>query len=251
MTGRRATFGIILILLGFLFLLNSLDVMSVGEVLRYLVPLGFIALGIWLIIRRKQQDAALSFEAASAPPPPPPPSPSPAGPAPQTFWAHEGAQSTAAPAGDAPAGGSADPAAPAGGPQFQSPEYGVMRDGKLRYSKLIGDLTVDLRDRAVQHVEVSMGIGDLEIRVHGARLEGGLCRMIVSGFVGDIRILLPPDMAVLAHCSNFIGDIDLLGRRVSGFSSNLDAQTANYAAAERRLYIAANSFLGDIKVYQV
>ena len=124
-------------------------------------------------------------------------------------------------------------------------------DGKIKFSKLLGDMVIDLRDQPVQNVEVSMGVGDLEIRLHGAKLQGGLSRMIVSNFLGDIRILVPVGMAVFAHCSNFIGDIEVLGRRSSGFGNNLDAQSGDYAAAETRLYIAANLFIGDIRIYYV
>ena len=75
--------------------------------------------------------------------------------------------------------------------------------------------------------------------------------MIFSGFIGDIRIMIPRDFAVFAHCSNFIGDIDVVGRRASGFGNNIDWQSDNYESADSKLYIAANNFLGDVKIFLV
>ena len=66
--------------------------------------------------------------------------------------------------------------------------------------------------------------------------------------MGDIRVLIPPDIQTFVHCSNFVGDIDALGQRTDGFGNNLDAQTAGYNDAEKKLYIAANSFIGDIRI---
>jgi lia operon protein LiaF len=131
----------------------------------------------------------------------------------------------------------------------QQPAYATM--GKRKYEKFFGDVFIDCNGVELQHMEVSVFTGDVEIKLHGAILAPGLNRMIISGFIGDVRILVPPDMAVFTQASNFIGDSDLMGRRSSGFGSTLDAQTANYGAAERKLYIASNFFIGDIKVYIV
>ena len=58
-------------------------------------------------------------------------------------------------------------------------------------------------------------------------------------------------MAVLAQSSSFIGDIEMMGRRSSGFGNSLDAQTSGYADAQAKLYIATNHFIGDVRVYVV
>jgi predicted membrane protein len=94
-------------------------------------------------------------------------------------------------------------------------------------------------------------IGDIEVKLHGSKLAPGLNRMVISGFIGDVRVLAPPGMAVFAQCSSFIGDIELFGQRVSGFGNNIDGQTPDYDEAESKLYIASNSFIGDARIYVV
>jgi lia operon protein LiaF len=121
--------------------------------------------------------------------------------------------------------------------------------GGLKFSKALGDLLIDCNGQDLKNVEVSFGIGDLEIRLQGGRLASGLNRMVVSGFIGDIRIYIPRDMPYLTHCSCSIGDIDLAGRRTSGFGNCIDSQSEDYDTAEAKLYLAVNNFIGDLRVY--
>ena len=123
--------------------------------------------------------------------------------------------------------------------------------GCVKYSKLLGDLFVDCANINLQNVEISMGIGDVEIKLHGGRLASGLNRMINSGFIGDIRVFIPQDMPFHLHCSNFIGDIDAAGQHTGGLSNTIESQSADYDTAQSKLYIAANNFIGDIKLFVV
>lgn len=239
MSVRRLVFGVILIAIGLWLWARAMEWIwwDLGDLMGFVVPIGLIALGIWLMVRRKQHDdriratsefhryqaesgATASTEGSafnSTPPPPPPPPPG----------------------ADAEQPRSTDTGRPDGS------------ETRLRYSKGIGDLNIDCGGRSLRNVEVSMGIGDVEMRLHGGHLSNGLNRVIISGFIGDIRVYLPPDMPYFAHCSNSIGDIELAGRRASGFGNNLDGQSHDYESAQARLYIAANNFIGDIRVYRI
>jgi len=239
-------FGLLLVIVGFLLVLNTLDIFyfSFGDFFRFIVPVGFIALGIWLIIRKKQQEQHFQTETnfhhyaneqgtsaftdtsqpgnsaeASAPPPPPPPPPG---------GSYTSGQS---------------------GPHIHVPPK--MDADRLKYSKSFGDMFIDCCNVSLQNVVVSTGVGDIELKLHGGILKNGLNRMVITGFVGDIRILIPPDMPVYIHSSCLIGDIELFGNSASGFSNDLDGQTANYNDAEDKLYIAINHFIGDIRIYTV
>ena len=256
---KKYIFGIILVLVGALLLVQSLGLDELF--FEYLIPGGLIALGIWLIMRKRHDTGTRAYYDQSTdqstagqpygPPPPPPPGPK-VGPSAQGNYR-------------ADAAGPAETESSAGRGQssFQSGTHesrqhwqtsdGPQVDptGKLKYSRVIGDIHIDLNGVIMQSVEVSSGVGDVQIKLMGGELAKGLNRIIISTFVGDVRLFVPRDMAVFAHCSNFVGDIDLEGRRASGFGNNVDSRTPDYDTAEKKLYIACNTFVGDVMITRI
>ncbi|MBD3401258.1 hypothetical protein GF420_00050 [candidate division GN15 bacterium] len=227
MSNRKVIFGLVLVLIGLLLLGNSVGVFyfDFGDFVRLAIPLALIVAGGWLIIRRRQKEAEMaraSYEQTAA--------------------------GGATPGSQQNYGGAPPPPPPSSPPPQAGQANGT---GRMRYNKTFGDMFIDLTGTSLLNVEVSSMFGDTEIKLHGGELQPGLNRMIVSGFLGDLRVLVPPEMPVMVHASSFAGDIDVLGRRSDGFGNNIELQTENYKDAERRLFIAVNHFLGDIRIYQV
>jgi lia operon protein LiaF len=225
MTNRKAIFGFILILLGLLLLLRSLDLVffDFGDLVRIVIPLAIITIGIWMLLRKKhketlQEQADYDYAKYSQTQVPPSPSGMP------------GVNPQASETGQA---------------------FGAGPGLRTRYNKSFGDMFIDCAGVNMENVEVSCSFGDTEIKVHGGILTNGLNRLIVSGFLGDIRVMVPPDLALMAHVTSTGGDVEVLGRRNSGFGNNLDSQTVNYQTADKKLFIAINTFLGDVKIIQV
>jgi hypothetical protein len=227
MNNKLLIFGLILIAVGMILWLNSMSVLHLSgdQIAGSLFPLALIGVGVWLMFRKRRPRSPetgpsqpdITFTA------PPPPQPST-----HTF----------------------DAAAPGQAPRVAA-QPGFSSLGRIKYDKFIGDMYVDCAGIDMQNVEVAVFIGDIEVKLHGAALAPGLNRMVISGFIGDVRVLVPPDMAVFAQSSNFIGDANLMGRHSSGIGATIDAQTANYKTSESKLYIASNFFIGDIRVYVV
>lgn len=232
MSNRKIIIGLALVLLGFILLTRTLGLFwfSFGDFMSMVFPMLLIGLGIWLIRRRTHPSSGRSHgvkvevniddgpqphftgtDHVGPVPPPPPP-----------FDEHR-----------------------------QSEQPYDQRPGKLRYHKFLGEMFIDCEGVNLQDIEISNFLGDIEVKLHGGHLAPGLNRMVVSGFIGDVRVLVPQGMPVFAQSSNFIGDLEILGRRSSGFGNNLDAQTGDYSTADSKLYIATNHFIGDVRVYQV
>ena len=237
MSRKKLIIGLVLIAVGIMMLSATLDMFyfSFRDFFTYALPLALMAIGIWLILRGRGRQAADEQARRHA----------------QAFtkevkpdWIASGDSdfepSASASASTGPTSGEKNKPRPSAGPS-----------DRIKYSKFIGDTYVDCQDIDLQNVEISSFIGDVEVKLHGGRLGPGLNRMIISGFIGDVRVLVPQGMAVFAQSSNFIGDIEMMGRRSAGFGNNLDAQTPNYADAESKLYIANNHFIGDVRVYVV
>ena len=230
MTNRRAIFGIALVALGLLFLGRTMDLFhfDAGDFFRIIIPLGIIALGFWLIVRKRHKEAMTdeqSFQYTYSTDPGNPPNSSRA----------TGSQQSYA----------------SGAAQQQAETAGFGATSRTRYAKTFGDMFIDCVGVNMENVEVSSSFGDIEIKVHGAVLSPGLNRLIVSGFLGDIRVLIPANMAVMIHVNSTAGDAEALTKRVSGFGNTIEAQTPDYATAEKKLFIAINTFIGDVRVLQV
>ncbi len=233
MDRRRVIFGLILVLLGLSLLGRSLGWLdfTFREFIRTSFPVALILLGTWLIVRKRRHEEFLKAQAQM-----------------HGFTTRAAGAPSTPVSGEPPSGKSASAA-------DSSPGVGTAGTGQVprmtKYSKFLGDLFVDCNGVNLQNVEVSVGIGDTEIKLHGGRLAPGLNRLIVSGFVGDIRIFIPVGMPHYVHCSNFIGDVDAGGQKAGGFSNTIDSQSTDYETAEAKLYVAANNFVGDIKVFVV
>ncbi len=246
MNKKKVIFGFVLIVLGLFIWLNSIDAIDIspGDVGSLMVPFGLIGLGVWMIARKRKTpeftaDPSYQYDFQKTQPSATP----------------EQAESTDY--SDISSGPTPPPPPPPGGPQAPpqsertAERPGYSGSGKVKYDKFIGDMYIDCNNTDLQNMEVSVFISDLEIKLHGGRLAPGLNRLIISGFIGDVRILIPPDMAVFVQSSNFIGDSELMGQRFSGFGNTVSNQTANYATAQSKLYIASNFFIGDIHIYTV
>ena len=233
MSNRKIFMGLILVLIGFLLLGRTLDffIFSFRDIIGFAFPALLIGAGLWVLAHRRgqQQSAEAGYEAENVHNSDYPPH----------VEVHAGPTPIPPPPGSS-----------AGSTRTsQSPESGS--PGRERYSKFIGDMFIDCNGISLQNVEIGNFLGDVEVKLHGGNLAPGLNRMIISGFIGDARVLVPEGMAIFAQSSNFIGDIEMMGRRSSGIGNSLDAQSANYTEAKSKLYIASNHFIGDVRVYIV
>lgn len=183
-----------------------------------------VGVGIWLILRRKDRSAEPQVLASGTS------SPSRTG---------EGAAFYVGVPGATVLPGAETVQQPSGHPQ------------RYKYSKFVGDVQIDCNGIDMQSVEVSATIGGIEVRLHGCRLSKGLNRLIVSNFIGEIKIYAPKELPVFAHCTNFLGEIKVFGQESSGFGSTLDGQSSTYATSEAKLYIAANAFIGEIQIQHI
>ncbi len=250
---NKSTFviGGLLIFFGLFFLMDSIGVVviDIGDLISFMVPFSLIGFGVWLIVRKKDEKSktisvTIHADAKSYDSPVPEPQ--------KTEYTEDpvaAASETGKPAGPTPPPKSKK--STESSHQESSDYQNFETTGRLRYNKVLGDMFIDCKGRSLSNVEISVGLGDLELILNEGILSKGLNRVVISGFVGDIRIFISKETAFFCHCSNFIGDIDLGGQRSSGLSNTLEFSTPDYDQAESKLYVAANSFLGDIRVYQM
>ena len=244
---KKAVFGIILIVLGFLFLARTMDFFyfDFGEIVKISIPLGLIALGGWLILRRQRRETLINAQVYSDQSTSDKTSSSSFA---QSSSPHVEVRVSSSDSGSEQRYQSSSESSQ--GYQSSNADARSYAGNRVRYSKSFGDMYIECTGVSLQNVEISSFFGDIEIRLHGGKLEPGLNRLVVSGFMGDIRIVVPPDMPVMAHVSSFAGDVEALNRRASGFGNNIEAQSETYHDAKSRLFVAVNTFVGDTRLYQ-
>lgn len=236
---RKITFGIVLVLIGLLLLARTLGLVSSGEMGRMIAAFCLIALGIYLILRRRHKEFIIHVQKSG----------SDSSPGRTYTWSSSGSASSFT--SDAGSTTTKNERTFGDDKTKVSEQPESRTDGDLRYSKLFGDMFIDAAGVGFENIEISAGIGDLELRLKGARLNASLNRIVISGFIGDVRVYVPRDMAYSATCSNFIGDVEIAGKNATGFGNNISTFSTDYDTAPQKLYIAANSFIGDIRVVVV
>jgi lia operon protein LiaF len=116
--------------------------------------------------------------------------------------------------------------------------------------QFIGDIK---RDGAwpVEDTEFWSFIGDVDMDMTLAQFPAGETTMRLYSFIGDVRVYLPPHVAVTATCSAFINDVRILDQKQEGFLNTVTVTSRDYETAEHRLHLEVNSFVGDVKVRRI
>ncbi len=131
-------------------------------------------------------------------------------------------------------------------------EYGWNPDAR-NYSGFFNDLYLGHDYWNLEPMNISHFIGDTVIDLTKAQIPAGETKIVVSSFIGDVKVFIPDDMdvAVSVASSTFIGDLTLFDRHDSGFLRSHHAESPNYADAEKKVRFQVSMFIGDIKVQKV
>ena len=124
---------------------------------------------------------------------------------------------------------------------------------KINRSSFIGDIYYGQEAWDLTPMNISLFIGDTVIDLTKANIPDGETTIYVSSFIGDFKIFIPNDMQleVSVTASAFISDMKVLDRYESGLFKNLQAQTRDYADADKKIRIMVSTFIGDVIVKRV
>ncbi|MCK5124989.1 MAG: hypothetical protein KAR42_01930 [candidate division Zixibacteria bacterium] len=113
---------------------------------------------------------------------------------------------------------------------------------------VFGDTNRDSIDNEIDGTNISHFIGDTELNITRGELKIGENKINLSSFIGDARVFVPRDAAVKLNVSSLFGDIHFFDIKRSGVGSSFTEKTANYDSSEKKIFINASSFIGDIKI---
>jgi lia operon protein LiaF len=111
-----------------------------------------------------------------------------------------------------------------------------------------GDYRPDLAGKEIRNENFSHGFGDFDLDLTRARFPEGTSAVRASIGFGDLKVIIPRNLAVRVKASAGLGDVSVLGRKDEGISPALDFQSDDYAAAATKLDLDASAGLGEVKV---
>jgi hypothetical protein len=102
----------------------------------------------------------------------------------------------------------------------------------------------------VRNEEVWMFIGDVRLDLSQAELPPGENTVQVSGFVGDIDLIIPTGIAIDVHSNGFVTSANWFGSKQDHFLTPAIFTSPDYEQAERRLKLITNFFVTDLTAFQ-
>lgn len=203
--------GLVLILVGALLLLENLDLVGVGDLVRDYWPVLLVLWGVYMLTRDKNDPSPVIVHDDSS-------------------------QEELFPAPDSGKG------------NLFGDVHETSTVGTVASSTVFGDIDMIVNSSSFQGGTVSTVFGDVRIDLSRCKLLSGEHVLRVSSVCGDTTVLLPPDAAHAVASHTLVGSIAAAGQKRSGFSSSLVAKSEGYDNADRRIRLDLSSVVGDLSV---
>jgi len=114
-------------------------------------------------------------------------------------------------------------------------------------AQFLGDI-VRSGEWQVTNEEFRLFVGDVRLDMSRAQFPAGETVIRLNGFVYDTDITVPDDVGVTLSANGFVVDTKLGIQHSENFLSGVQLATNNYTAAERKLRVVMNSFVGNVRV---
>jgi predicted membrane protein len=206
---RPNIFGVILVLFGFLFLLDNLGIADFGDVIHRFWPLIPIIIGLRMILRSQRKSNNTYTQTAPPIGTVPPPQPEP------TFTQSSPSMSTE----------------------------------MLNLSEVFGDLRFDITSSNFRGGRISNVFGDVRLDLTKCTLADGDSVLDISTVFGGITLLVPCEMPFTIQSNVSFGDIRIFDQKSDGMFKKLNYKTSNFDSSPKRLHIVTSSVFGDCKVW--
>lgn len=115
----------------------------------------------------------------------------------------------------------------------------------------IGDVKYNEPNWAVEPLDLINGIGDYYLDFSRAFIPDKEIPIRISGWIGDVKIIVPADLEFSMDIHAGIGDIRVLGKTQDGIAQNFSFKTAGFNEATRRITFDIELKIGDIRLDSV
>jgi predicted membrane protein len=99
-----------------------------------------------------------------------------------------------------------------------------------------------------ENEEIWMGIGDIDLDLTEAHIPTGETVVRVINFIGDIDLLIPPELGISVNSYAFLTGSKILNRKRDSLFLPVEFQSEGFVLAEQKLRLEAFGFINDIKI---
>lgn len=117
-------------------------------------------------------------------------------------------------------------------------------------SSLIGDINMGREPFELENLHLWNGIGDVDLNLSKAILPEGEAKILIAGWIGDIDVIVPKDMAIWVEAHIRIGEIRLMGNSEGGISKEQHYKSPGYDEAFKKVHMIIDLKIGDVRVVE-
>lgn len=137
----------------------------------------------------------------------------------------------------------------------ESTEYGEgtgepKKTKRISKSSLIGDINMGREMFHLEDLQLWNGIGDVDLDLTRAIIPEGESKILISGWIGDVDVIVPKDLPIWVEVQIRAGEIQLFGKNEGGLSREQTFKSVGYDEAEKKVRMIIDLKIGDIRVVE-
>jgi hypothetical protein len=103
----------------------------------------------------------------------------------------------------------------------------------------------------VDDMEYWLGVAELELDMSQALIPAGETQITAYGFVNDVELRLPADVAVCVEGAGMVVNTKIFGRKLESVFAPVQYKSEGYDTAARKINLQIVGFVVEVKVKQV
>jgi len=100
----------------------------------------------------------------------------------------------------------------------------------------------------VANEEIWMFIGDANMDLSQADIPAGDTTIRVNGFIGDVKISIPPEVGFSTSCVAFVSETRINDHKTESFLAPFNYVSENFNSGEKRILLVTLHFISDIRI---
>lgn len=122
---------------------------------------------------------------------------------------------------------------------------------KAATTKMVGDLILGSKPWTLSDRNIWNAIGDVRVNLSTAHIEDGVYHLRIGGWIGDVRVLVPTGLDVSVNAAVALGDLTVFDDNQSGTGRRITHADPGFAEALKKVVIDIDLKIGDVQVVRV